>query len=287
MAAVVVVALVVGAALYFGLGAQVAGGPDEAFKAMSDAITGGNKTAIVDMVSKQFNDAGLNYGAVIDELGIKRPTYNVTLDGVVVNGDKASVSYTRKEVVDKKPVVSKITNETWVKESDGKWRLGKFSEFDRGRIPGVIKARKDAEAKLKAERDAAEAAKLEARNVPYSYVGKRDPFGSLILEGTAEEGVGADESMGCDKGRPREYLEGFDVSTFKLSGVVFIEGAYALIEAQNGHGFTVKPGMHIGKRCGKITKITHERIVIEEKHITPRGGYEVREVELKLRDKME
>jgi Fe2+ or Zn2+ uptake regulation protein len=45
--------------------------------------------------------------------------------------------------------------------------------------------------------------------------------------------------------------------------------------------------MHIGKRCGKIIKITHEKIMIEEKHITPRGGFEVREVELKLRDKME
>lgn len=285
LAAALAVVAIIAAAVFFFLSEKAGGGPDEALKAMSAAIAGGNKAAVSELVSKQFNDAGLNYGAVVDELSIKRPVYNVTLDGVTKDGDKASVSYTRKDIVNKQPVTAKITNETWQKESDGKWRLFKFSAYDRGRIPEVIKQRKDAEAKLKAEKDAEEAAKIAARNVPYSYIGKRDPFSSLILEGVAEEGGGADSSVNCDLGRKRDYLEGFDLSTFKLSGVVFIDGAFALIEGQNGHGFTVKPGMHIGKRCGRISKISPDKVIIQEKYAVKGGGFEVRESELRLRDR--
>ncbi|MBI3580906.1 MAG: pilus assembly protein PilP [Nitrospinae bacterium] len=82
-------------------------------------------------------------------------------------------------------------------------------------------------------------------------------------------------------------MEAFDLSNFKLSGVVFSGQYYALIEGQNGHGYTVRRGMHLGRRCGKISNITAERLVVEETHLNPRGGYETREVELKLREKVE
>lgn len=287
-AGAVALAAVVAAVVYYATGGfQAAGGPRDEFNAMAAGMAAGNKGVVSGLVSKQFKDAGLDYDAVVEELSVKHPGYMATIDGTVVNGAVAEVSYTRKEIVDKKPATTKVDKETWVKEGDGKWRLGKFSPADATRIPGVIKSRKDADAKLKAERAAAEAAKTAEKNAPYSYVGKRDPFASLIVEGLAEEGVGADEASKCDSGRKREFLETFDLSNFKFSGVVFSEQYYALIEGQNGHGYTVRRGMHLGRRCGKISNITPERLVVEERHLDLRGGYEVREVELKLREKVE
>ncbi len=288
IAGAVALAAAVAAAVYFATGGfQAAGGPREEFDALAAGMAAGNKGVVSGLVSKQFKDAGLDYDAVVEELSLKHPGYMATVEGTVVNGTVAEVSYTRKEIVDKKPATTKVDKETWAKEGDGKWRLVKFSPADAARIPGAIKSRKDAEAKIKAERAAAEAAKTAEKNAPYSYVGKRDPFASLIVEGIAEEGVGAEEASKCEPGRKREFLEAFDLSNFKLSGVVLSGQYYALIEGQNGHGYTVRRGMHLGRRCGKITNITAERLVVEETYLNPRGGYEVREVELKLREKVE
>ncbi|MBI3580905.1 MAG: hypothetical protein HY098_02315 [Nitrospinae bacterium] len=185
IAGAVALAVAVAAGAYFALGGfQAAAGPQEEFGSLANAMAGGNKAVVSGLVSKQFKDAGLDYNAAVEELSIKRPGYMATVDGVAVNGTVADVSYTRKEIVDKKPATTKVEKETWAKEGDGKWRLAKFSPADAARIPGVIKSRKDAEAKAKAERAVTEAAKTADKNAPYSYVGKRDPFASLIVEGS-------------------------------------------------------------------------------------------------------
>lgn len=259
----------------------------EAFKAFSAAIATGNKDAISGMVSPKFNDAGLDYNAAVDEFSIKRPTYNATLDSAHVVEGTATLAYLRREVVDKKPLQLKIVNETWVKEEDGNWKLVKFSPVDREQIPKLRQARQEAEEKLKAEREAAEAEEAARRNVAYSAAGKRDPFESLILEGVSEEGAAAESGAKCDPDRDRDYLEGFDLFSFKVVGIVFSNGYYALVEAQNGNGYTIRPGMYMGRRCGKVTKITADKIVVAEKYTTPRGGFNIREVELKLKEEVE
>lgn len=278
-------AVLAGAGLYFYLGA--AGPQDEvakAFNELSAGMAGGSKAIVSGLVSKKFNDAGLNFTSATEELSVKRPGYRADLDGVVVTGPKAELTYTRKVVEDKKLVTSIITKEEWVREDDGKWRLSRFSPSDRTGVPEKMRQRKEREAALKAGLAASAAQKAAAMNVVYTPAGKRDPFESLILEGKVEEGeVSAEDAKKCDLGRKREFLEGFDLSSFKIGGIVFSNGAYALLEGGNGNGYTVRPGMHIGRRCGKITDITQEKIVVEEKFMNLRGGFETRETVLTLR----
>jgi len=259
----------------------------QAFMVYTTAMATGKKEDIEISVSQKFNDGGLDYNGAVEELSIKRPGMTVELSGIHLHERQADITYIRKEFLDKKPLRTKIANETWVVEDDGKWRLIKFSTTDRTLIPKLRQERQEKEEKVKAEKAALEAAETAARNVAYSAAGKRDPFESLIVEGVGEEGVAAEGAKKCDPDRSREYLEGFDLFSFKVVGVLYSEGYYALLESQNGNGYTIKPGMYIGRHCGKVMKITAAKIIITEKHPTLRGEFGLREVELKLKEEVE
>ncbi len=255
-----------------------------AFRVLTTAEATGKKSDVEILVSKKFNDAGLDYNAAVEELSIKRAGMRVDISDVRLREGQADISYIRKEIIDKKPVSTKIVNETWVKEDDGKWRLIKFSDADRVQIPKLSQARKELEEQAKAKRMAEEAAEAAARNVAYSAAGKRDPFESLIVEGAGEEGGAGDAANKCEPERKRDFMEGFDLLSFKMVGILYINGYYALVEAQNGNGYTLKPGMYIGRHCGRVLKIMADRVIITEKHSAIRGGFVDREVELKLKE---
>lgn len=258
----------------------------EAFKQFSADLAAGNKADVGNLISRKFNDAGMDYNAAVEEFGIKRIGYMAEITGIKIKDALAEVNYSRKQMVDKKLETTQVAGETWVKDDDGKWRLVKLSASDRTQLPKLRQARKEAEDKLAAELKAAEDAEMAVRKVSYISAGKRDPFESLIVDTVGGEGAAqTDPSRMCDPGRPRQYLEGFDLFSFKLVGMVNTNNIYyALVEAPNGSGYTLKAGIYIGRRCGKITKITAERIVIAEKFPTPRGDFSVKEIELKLKE---
>lgn len=258
----------------------------DAFKQFSADLGAGNKADVGNLISRKFNDAGMDYNVAVEEFGIKRPGYMTEITGIKIKDALAEVNYTRKQVVNKKMETNQVAGETWVKDDDGKWRLVKLSASDRTQLPKLRQARKEAEDKLAADLRAAEEAESNARKASYSYANKRDPFESLIVEtAPGEAATVADASHMCDPGRPRQFLEGFDLFSFKLVGMVSANNAYyALVEAPNGNGYTLKAGMYIGRRCGKITKITAGRIIVAEKFPTPRGEFSVKEMELKLKE---
>ena len=258
----------------------------EAFKQFSADLAAGNKADVGNLISRKFNDAGMDYNLAVEEFGIKRPGYMAEISGVKIKDALAEIGYTRKQVVDKKMVTSQITGETWVKDDDRKWRLVKLSGADRAQLPKLRQARKEAEEKLAADLLAAEEKESNLRKASYSYANKRDPFESLIVETAPGEAVSAaDASRMCDPGRPRQFLEGFDLFAFKLVGMVGANKTYyALVEAPNGNGYTLKTGMYVGRRCGKITAITAARVVVAEKYPNVRGEFSVKEMELKLKE---
>lgn len=286
MAAVVGIAALAAAGYFFLFGES---GKDEeslreAFKQLSMAKAMGNKDDVARLVSRKFNDAGMDYNTLIDEFGAKRPGYQAEVQSVVMAEGRADITYTRKHLVEKKLTETKIPGETWVKEEDGQWRLVKFSDYDRQNLPKERQSRKEAEEKLAADMKAREDAENALRFAGYTRTGKRDPFESLVVETVSEEGSGTgDVGKMCDPGRPRQFLEGFDLFSFKLVGTVYAKGYYALIEGGNKNGYTVKPGMYIGRRCGKITKISENRILVEEQYTNTRGEFVAKEAELRLK----
>ena len=61
----------------------------------------------------------------------------------------------------------------------------------------------------------------------------------------------------------------------------------ALIQEASGKGYIISEGTYIGNKGGQVTKITNDRVVVEEKYIDVLGKVAVREIEIKLRPDME
>lgn len=102
---------------------------------------------------------------------------------------------------------------------------------------------------------AAKNAEIKPREIlTYRRAGKRDPFKSLIK---------ASESL--EKREGLSPLESFDVSGFKLIGIVKKgKSYYASLVAPDGKGFTVRRGMRIGLNNGKITRINRDVVEVVE-----------------------
>jgi len=280
--------LVIGAAWFFLLSGD--GGDDEkevrkAFMAFSTARSLGSKNMAALYISKRFTDAGLVYKTAIEEFSRKRPGYAAEINNINLREKQAEISYVRKETKDGKPAHTPITKEIWVKETDGKWRLFKLANADSALVMKERKDRQEAEASILEDKltegiKADEVAKIKF----YTADKKRDPFESLIAELLPEGREAAvSEERKCDPDRPRQFLENFDLLSIKLVGVLFGKGTFALVETPNGNGYTVTHGMYLGRNCGKIVKITRERVIVSESFLTPREGFKKRRMELKLR----
>lgn len=284
----VVVVLAIAAGWFFMFSGD--GGNDEkevrkAFKAFAAARGAGNKNMAALYISKKFTDAGLVYKTAIEEFGKKRPGYTAEITGLNLREKQAEISYTRKEMKEGKPAHTPVAKEIWVKETDGQWRLFRLAVADRMRLIKERKERQEAEARILEDKlaegmRADEVAKIKF----YTADRKRDPFESLIAELIAD-GMGSIESekRRCDADRTRQYLENFDLLSIKLVGVIFGQGTFALVETPNGNGYTITHGMYLGRNCGKIVKITRERVIVSESYLTPRKGFKKRRMELKLR----
>ena len=257
----------------------------KAFKAFAVARSMGNKNMAAIYISKKFIDAGLVYKTAIEELSKKRPGYKAEINSLNLREKQAEISYVRKEMIEGKQALTPVTKEIWVKETDGKWRLFRLAAADRMRLMKEIKERQEAEARILEDKLAEGMRADEVEKIKFYTAGrKRDPFESLIAElvadGIASKGS---EKRRCDPDRTRQFLENFDLLSIKLVGVIFGQGTFALVETPNGNGYTIMHGMYLGRNCGKIVKITRERVVVSESYLTPRKGFKKRRMELKLR----
>jgi Tfp pilus assembly protein PilP len=285
--AVAVVAVAVGGAWFFWSGSvgNIEGEVRKAFGAFTTARGAGNKNMVAMYVSKKFADAGMNYKDAVGEFSRKREGYSTEINNLNLRENQAEVSYTRKEIKDGKPALTPINNEIWVKERDGQWRLFRLAAADRMRIIKERKKRREEEERILEDKLAAGMKADDVEKIKfYRSDNKRDPFESLIAEFVMEgaEGVVVGKTL-CDPDRPREFLENFELLSLKLVGVVFARGTFALVETPNGNGYTVRNGMYLGRHCGKVVKITRERVVLSESYYTPRAVFKKRRMELKLR----
>jgi Tfp pilus assembly protein PilP len=115
----------------------------------------------------------------------------------------------------------------------------------------------------------------------YNPMGKKDPF---LPWGSTIETVGP---KGCDPLRPKEFLEGYELLSLKVQGIILTEGEpMALVTTPDGKGYTVRRSMYLGKNCGKVNDIDEDRIKITEKKKNPADPFsewEPVDSELKLR----
>ena len=157
---------------------------------------------------------------------------------------------------------------------------------------------KEEEAKAKEEEAKAKAAETgEAEQKPdykatmasvtapgekrYNPMGKKDPFLPWGAEGTGEI------TILCDKGRPREFLEKYELLSLKVQGIILTEGdPLALVTTPEGKGYTVRRRMYLGKNCGRVDDIDEEGLKITEKKKDPEdpvSDWQPVESKLKLR----
>jgi Tfp pilus assembly protein PilP len=108
----------------------------------------------------------------------------------------------------------------------------------------------------------------------YNPRGRRDPFIPLVEVGKKEEIAK----------KPKGTLESYDATDFKLKAIAKRgKEWYALLIAPDNRAFTVKQGMVVGLRNGKVEKITSDKIIIIEYIKDYKGELKPREIVLELR----
>ena len=120
----------------------------------------------------------------------------------------------------------------------------------------------------------------------YTREGKVDPFEPFLRVPEAE--VSNTEQEKLQIRPPQTPLERFDLDQLKLTGILVSSAKIrALIQEASGKGYIISEGTYIGNKGGQVTKITNDRVVVEEKYIDVLGKVAVREIEIKLRPDME
>ncbi len=265
------------------------------FDSMALSIASKSKVAVQTFLSPTFTDRKVTREDLVAILTMPRDQYSAKIESIKTKGDFASLFYTRTESrgEESQTITTKIAGETWIRDTKNPvmWRLHKLAPNDKWfRVAELPKkARKAVVTEKGSDKPGAMGgrrfrfASLKAGE-KYSPAGKRDPFKSLIA---FELDLGANLPEVCDQERPRDLLEGYDLASLKLSGVIEGRGgSIALIEAPDGKGYTVRPGMYLGKRCGKIKGIEKQIVIVEEqiRKTGARGVYfDTVETSLKLR----
>ncbi|MBW2020863.1 MAG: pilus assembly protein PilP [Deltaproteobacteria bacterium] len=129
---------------------------------------------------------------------------------------------------------------------------------------------------------------LEQAKVAYFYdpKGKIDPFKPPSTS-KVELSDRAKEKMRGQK-LPLTPLQKVDLSQLKLVGIiVFPAGNKALVEDPSGKGYVVTQGTYVGTNFGRVKKILHDRVIVEEEvedFLT--GEIKSQTTELKLQKKV-
>jgi type IV pilus assembly protein PilP len=109
----------------------------------------------------------------------------------------------------------------------------------------------------------------------YSADKLRSPF---VLK--AQQGLAMDRP---DINRPKEELEGFSLDSLKMVGILRKGNqTWALILAPDQTVHRVKEGSHLGKDYGRVESVTKDNILLIETIPAKAGGWEKREVSMRL-----
>ncbi|MBI5814591.1 MAG: pilus assembly protein PilP [Nitrospinae bacterium] len=244
------------------------------FNSFTLGLASSNPVMTQVFISQGFSDTKIGKEDFMKMLGIRRKLYNAVITSVTMQGDFSSISYNRTEVRgdDGDSLNSKINGETWIrdKEKPGMWKLYKLADNDTWfrslEIPvkrAMVEVKKDTRVLGTLEGEQGKSAAMKPGD-RYASIGRRDPFRSLVSVGGAEvEGVSVDL---CEPDRPRELLEGYDLESLRLTGIVTSDkGPAALIETPDGKGYTVYSGMYLGRRCGKVMEMQSDFVQLKEK----------------------
>lgn len=120
----------------------------------------------------------------------------------------------------------------------------------------------------------------QSQEVAYAYDrGNRpDPFAPFFEPDKKNE-----IAWECE-GIPPGPLTAKEVSQFTLVAVVSRSGEnVAMVQDPEGKGYTIREGAFLGVRCGKVTSIGPEGVIVEEPYKDVLGNQKIRRVPLRLR----
>jgi Tfp pilus assembly protein PilP len=250
------------------------------FKNFSTSLNTGIMLMTQAYIAPNFSDAKISNEDFQKVIGLKRK-YTAKINDVKIQGDIALVSYSRTEIrgEDGDPINMNITSETWVKDKTkiGTWKLQKLADGDtwfrtfeipKKKVAVTVAQKKEGGVLGTLEKGATVTSMKKGDR--YNATGKRDPFRALIAIGATEAEALAGDL--CEPNRPREELEKTDLDALKLTGIIQSEGGpLALIETPDGKGYTVQMNMFLGKRCGKVSEIQGDYVLLKEKIRKPGG----------------
>ncbi|MBI5874455.1 MAG: pilus assembly protein PilP [Deltaproteobacteria bacterium] len=82
---------------------------------------------------------------------------------------------------------------------------------------------------------------------------------------------------------PKTPLQKYELEQLKLVAVMWgMNGSFAMVEAPDGKGFSIKKGDLIGSRDGRVKRIEKDRVVVEERFTEAGGEVTTSEFEIKL-----
>ena len=126
----------------------------------------------------------------------------------------------------------------------------------------------------------------------YSYLsgqkGARDPFQSFYQQVTVVEEVDKDAGLTKEmereiKNRNREELEGFELDSLSMVGIMQNEGNnWGIIRDPDGTVHRVKVGNYMGRNIGKIVNIFEDHIELREIIQNNQGRWEERQASIAL-----
>ncbi len=82
---------------------------------------------------------------------------------------------------------------------------------------------------------------------------------------------------------PTTPLQKYEIEHLRLVAVMWgADGAYAMVEAPDGKGFSIRKGDLIGNKSGKVKRIDKDQVVVEERFTGAGGEVTANEFSLKL-----
>ena len=107
----------------------------------------------------------------------------------------------------------------------------------------------------------------------YSAIAFRSPF-DVPLSAIAKENSSGKLAVEPDENRKKEYLEGFNFSSFSLVGILD-QGSttWSLVDDGDGGVHRITTGNYLGKNHGRITSVSDTRMEVLEIVPDGKGGW--------------
>ncbi len=152
-----------------------------------------------------------------------------------------------------------------------------FTGCQQGGTPSQPQTPAASQAKKEAPKPAAtlpaEEVKAEKKETAAVDVKQKNPFKTFIVK-LADKPAAAVRKMPLQK---------YELEQLKLVAVMWgMNGSFAMLEAPDGKGYSVKKGDLIGTRDGKVKRIDKDQVVIEERFTDVGGELSTSEFIIKL-----